>query len=56
MCEASFYSLNRKEVAPYVQVQMKKQPHLSQDQIEKKIKENLAKFMVKKAKADMEKM
>ena len=45
MTEANFYSLHRKEIKPD-----------SQDQVEKKIKENLAKFYLKKTQADMEKM
>ena len=41
---ANFYSLHRKEIKSD-----------SQDQVEQKIKENLAKFYLKKTQADMEK-
>ena len=44
MTEANFYSLHRKEIKSD-----------SQDQVEQKIKENLAKFYLKKTQADMEK-
>lgn len=61
MIEKNMYTLHRKEVAPIVKDEMKKQAPkegglgLSQDQVEQKIKENIVKFMMKKGKADMEK-
>ena len=55
--EQNCYSLDRKQVQPHVKVLIEKSnDQLTQEQVEEKIKENIAKFMIRKNRADMEKM
>lgn len=55
--EQNCYSLDRKDVQPCVKEQIEKSDdQLTQAQVEEKIKENIAKFMIRKNQADKEKM